>query len=143
MTPNQLVVRNLVGVVIATAVITTAGLWLGTHGPSPTYQPIVSNDPPGRPSPARGEALFAKLGCSACHTTDGSARVGPSLAKRWGTTVGLSDESRVTFDEAYVRESVLAPQARAQAGYPPSMPTFDGIVKDSQLADLAAYLRAL
>ena len=41
--------------------------------------------------------------------------------------------AEVTFDEAYVRESLLRPQARAQPGYPPSMPSFDGLLRDAEL----------
>jgi cytochrome c oxidase subunit 2 len=47
------------------------------------------------------------------------------------------------FDAAYVRESLLAPRAKAQAGYPPAMPSFDGLIKDREIADVTAYLKWL
>jgi cytochrome c2 len=145
MTANELVARSLVGVALATAAITGIGLWFGqTRTPLPAYHPTATIDvAPGEPSPARGEALLTSLGCTQCHTTDGSTRIGPSFAKRWGTSVALADGSHVTFDEAYVRESVLSPQAKARPGYPPVMPTFDGLIKDRQLADIVAYLKTL
>ena len=43
----------------------------------------------------------------------------------------------------YVRESLATPQAKAQAGYPPSMPSFDGLIREREIAALVSYLRQL
>lgn len=144
MTANTLVVRNLVGVVLAITLITVLGLAFGRRhaaAPSSTYEPPdrVSS----APTPERGAQVFQTMGCLACHTTDGSARVGPSLARRWGTMVALRDGAQVTFDADYVRESLVSPQSRGQAGYPPSMPSFDGILKARDIAAVTEYLKSL
>jgi cytochrome c oxidase subunit 2 len=90
-----------------------------------------------------GKMLYEKKGCNACHTTDGSTRVGPSFAHDFGTTVPLSDGSSVLMDENYIRESVLYPQAKARPGYPPSMPSFEGQLKEKEIEGIIAYIKSL
>ena len=48
-----------------------------------------------------------------------------------------------TADETYLRESILIPQAKLVAGYPPIMPTFKGIVTEDGLTQILAYIKAL
>ena len=49
----------------------------------------------------------------------------------------------VTADEAYIRESILNPQAKVVAGFQPIMPTFQGQVTEEQLLQLIAYIKSL
>ncbi len=90
----------------------------------------------------RGERTFGDLACHTCHVADGSGR-GPSLEKVYGSQVTLSDGSTVLADEAYVRESILNPQAKLTAGYRPLMPTFQGIVNEEALMGLLEYIKSL
>jgi cytochrome c oxidase subunit 2 len=90
-----------------------------------------------------GKLLYEKKGCNACHTTDGSARVGPSWKATFGTTVPLSDGTSVKMDENYIRESILYPQAKSRPGYPPSMPSFEGQLKDKEIEGIIAYIKSL
>jgi cytochrome c oxidase subunit 2 len=46
-------------------------------------------------------------------------------------------------DEAYLRESILTPQARLVAGYQPLMPTFQGIVSEESVMALIEYVKSL
>ena len=46
-------------------------------------------------------------------------------------------------DEAYIRESIVNPQAKIVAGFQPIMPTFQGLVTEEQLLQLIAYIRSL
>ena len=55
----------------------------------------------------------------------------------------LTTGQRVTADEAYLRESILQPQAKVVAGYPPIMPTFQGLVSEEQLLQLITYVKSL
>jgi cytochrome c oxidase subunit 2 len=91
---------------------------------------------------ATGEKLFTRLGCTGCHHADGSGRA-PSLVGVFGAPVKLASGQTVTADETYLRESILDPQARLVAGYPPIMPTFKGIVTEDGLAQILAYLKGL
>jgi mono/diheme cytochrome c family protein len=90
-----------------------------------------------------GKKLYEKKGCVACHTVDGSARVGPSWAHIWGTSVAAGDGTTRTVDADFVRESVLHPTAFAAAGYPPAMPSFEGQLKPIELESLTAYIESL
>ncbi|HMG54256.1 MAG TPA: cytochrome c oxidase subunit II, partial [Kofleriaceae bacterium] len=90
-----------------------------------------------------GKMLYEKKGCNACHTLDGSPRVGPSWKAVFGTTVALSDGSSVKMDENYIRESMLAPQAKSRPGFPPSMPSFEGQLKEKEIEGLIAFIKSL
>jgi cytochrome c oxidase subunit II len=95
------------------------------------------------PPPDLGKLLYEKKGCNACHTVDGSARVGPTFLHDFGTTVPLSDGSSVQMDENYIRESVLYPQAKGRPGFPPSMPSFEGQLKEKEIEGIIAYIKSL
>ncbi|MET0625465.1 MAG: cytochrome c oxidase subunit II, partial [Pyrinomonadaceae bacterium] len=49
----------------------------------------------------------------------------------------------VTVDEAYIRESILNPQAHIAAGFQNIMPTFQGQLSEEQILQLVAYVRSL
>lgn len=91
---------------------------------------------------ARGEKLFARLGCRGCHG-ERAGSFAPSLAGIFGTRATLRDGSRVTVDEAYMRESILAPDKQVAAGFEPVMPSFAGSVSEADLQDLIAYIKSL
>jgi cytochrome c oxidase subunit 2 len=90
-----------------------------------------------------GRMLYEKKGCNACHTTDGTPRVGPTFQHDFGTMVPLSDGSQVKMDENYIRESLLYPQAKARPGFPPSMPSFEGQLKEKEIEGLIAFIKSL
>lgn len=90
-----------------------------------------------------GSKLYLKKGCAACHTIDGTPRVGPSWKGIWGTEAKLSDGTTRTVDADYVNESILHPQAFARPGYPPAMPSFEGQLRDRELAAIIAFIASL
>jgi cytochrome c oxidase subunit 2 len=91
-----------------------------------------------------GRMLYEKKGCVQCHTIDGTPRVGPTfLQKDWGKNILMNDGSQVKMDENYVRESLMAPQAKARPGYPPTMPSFEGQLKDKEIDGIIAFLKSL
>ena len=89
-----------------------------------------------------GEKLFQQQGCAACHLPTGKGP-GPSLAGVFAKPVKLSTGESVTADEAYIRESILNPQAKLVAGYPPIMPPMKGVLSEEQVAQLIAYIKSL
>jgi cytochrome c oxidase subunit 2 len=91
----------------------------------------------------RGKMLYEKQGCSTCHTTDGSPRVGPSWKGIWGKMEGLSDGSMVKVDENYVHESILDPQAKIVRGFAPAMPTYKGKLSDKDIDGLMEFIKSL
>jgi cytochrome c oxidase subunit 2 len=61
----------------------------------------------------------------------------------FGSQVKLADGATVVADEAYLRESILNPQAKLVAGYQPLMPTFQGLVSEEALLGLLEYVKSL
>jgi len=91
---------------------------------------------------AAGAKLFQDLVCHTCHMGDTQGR-GPVLTGVFGKPVQLQGGGTVIADEAYIRESIVNPQAKVVAGYQPIMPTFQGLVTEEQLLQLIAYVRSL
>src|SRR5260370_25853888 len=88
-----------------------------------------------------GEKLFAERACITCHVADGTGRA-PSLNGLYGAQVLLADGSTVTADEAYLRESLLQPNAKIVAGYQPLMPAFQGQLTEEHIFALTAYIKS-
>ena len=55
----------------------------------------------------------------------------------------LTGGGTVKADEAYIRESILQPQAKIVRGYEPVMPTFQGLVTEDQVLQLVEYVKSL
>jgi cytochrome c oxidase subunit 2 len=91
---------------------------------------------------SQGEKLFQKYACNTCHMDTAGAR-GPVLAGAYGRTRPLADGSNVLFDDNYIRESILHPQAKIAAGFQPIMPTFQGQVNEEDLIRLLSYVKSL
>ena len=89
-----------------------------------------------------GQKLFQDLACGNCHKDDGSGRC-PTLVGLFGKQVELAGGGTITADEAYVRESIVSPQAKVVAGYQPIMPTFQGLVTEEGLLQLVEYVKSL
>ena len=89
-----------------------------------------------------GKLLFEQLACANCHKEDNSGRC-PTLVGVFGKDVTLAGGAKVKADEAYVRESILNPQAKIVAGYENIMPTFTGLVNEDQVIQLIEYVKSL
>lgn len=101
--------------------------------------------PPVNPV-AHGYWLYERMGCKSCHSVEPDKRiVGPSFANSYGTTFKSVKGDDIKFDEQYVRESVLNPQAQMREGYQNAsqMPSFLGKLKDPEIIALTAFLEAM
>jgi len=95
------------------------------------------------PPPQLGQKVFEK-NCTACHTTDGSRKIGPTFKGSFGVDVPLADGTKVKMDENYVRESILNPNAKTHAGYPAgTMSSFEGQLKEKEIEGLIAFIKSL
>jgi len=90
-----------------------------------------------------GAKLYEKKGCIGCHSVDGSAKVGPTWKGDFGQKATMADGSSIVVDENYIKESILSPQAKARPGYPPSMPSFEGQIKENEIQAIIAYIKSL
>jgi cytochrome c oxidase subunit 2 len=106
------------------------------------YQRWLSGVEPGETPLAVGQRLFTELKCDNCHRPDGAGR-GPSLDGIFGRTVDLRSGYAVIADEAYIRESILNPEAKLVTGYEPVMPVFEGRLREEELTGLLTYLTSL
>jgi len=90
----------------------------------------------------RGKTLVTQNGCLGCHSLDGSRGTGPTWLGLYGSSVPLSDGSTVTADDAFIKESILQPQAKYVAGYETiQMPVYT--FTDEQIADIIAFIETL
>jgi cytochrome c oxidase subunit 2 len=88
-----------------------------------------------------GKHVFLQRGCIACHSLDGSRKVGPTVKGLWRKMEKLADGATVLVDEEYLRESVLKPGAKIVAGFPNAMPPIP--VEERELKALIAYIQTL
>ncbi len=79
------------------------------------YERWLAGGAPGESMEQLGAKVFQANGCATCHLADGTG-LGPSLLGVYGHPVKLSTGQTVTADDAYVRESVLLPQAQDRSG---------------------------
>jgi glucose/arabinose dehydrogenase/mono/diheme cytochrome c family protein len=99
-----------------------------------------------------GRRLAQLFACVACHAAEFSA----TLAKSGPPWKGLFGSTRPVFvagkptdvvaDEAYLRESILNPTAKVAAGYEKgefAMPSFAGVLNDSQIESLVLFIKSL
>ncbi len=97
------------------------------------------------PSPElRGEQLASSYGCANCHSTDGSAKTGPTWLHLYESNVTLSDGSTVVADEDYLRTSIVKANAQVSAGFPANvMPDFSTVLDQTMVEALVAYIKTL
>ena len=100
---------------------------------------------PARVPPTReeGERLAQAIGCAACHTITGVAQLGPSWLGLFGTRRTLANGTTVVADEAYLRKSIMEPAAKVVPGFEAPMPSYGGILDESQVESLVLYIKGL
>ena len=106
------------------------------------YQAWLAGGSPGESLAAAGAKRFVEHACNTCHGDQPGAR-GPSLNGLFGKQVQLANGRTVVADESYIREAIVNPQAVLVAGYPPIMPTFQGLISEEGLLQLVAYVKSL
>lgn len=93
--------------------------------------------------PSKGRQLLDQYGCLACHSLDGSTRVGPSFAH---LTEGASrifatpPDTSLTVGRDYVRRSILEPANQIVQGYAAVMPSYADKISEQDLQALIDYL---
>jgi len=90
----------------------------------------------------RGQALVAANGCAACHSINGAPGIGPTWAGLFERREELIDGTIVVADEAYITESIKAPQAKIVHGFENQLMPNYGFT-DEQIADIVAYIKTL
>ncbi len=91
----------------------------------------------------KGKELAEKSGCMACHSADGSGKIGPTWKGLFGSTVTFADGTSARADEQYVRDYILTPNVKIIKGYQPVMPSYKGMLKDDDITAIIAYIKTL
>jgi cytochrome c oxidase subunit 2 len=92
-----------------------------------------------------GMKVFTEKACVACHSNDGSPRVGPSFLDLFGKkemVLTKGKEREITVDEAYLTSSIKNPKQDIVKGFPPAMPE-QSTLKDDEIAQLVEYIKSL
>ncbi|MBI4328445.1 MAG: cytochrome c [Chloroflexi bacterium] len=117
-----------------------------TPTPTPTLtNTAVPTRTPVTVSPELGAQLARQIGCAACHRPDGNSSVGPTWKGLFGSEQPLTDGSAVLADEAYLRESILNPNAKVVEGFGAGiMPqNFRDRLSDAEIQSIVEYIKTL
>ena len=103
-------------------------------------------------SAAEGQRLATMFGCVACHSVTDTAmtNVGPKWKGLFGSkrdyVTDKGKKGSLVADEAYLRESILEPNAKKHASFLKSefaMPSFAGVLSDAQIDSIVLYIKTL
>ena len=116
-----------------------------THLPDPTVSLTFSPSPGVTPDAYMGEDIFQSYGCNACHSTDGTALVGPTWQGLYGTEEELSDGTAALVDEAYIVESIKEPNARITEGFTAGLMPAQAVlgITDDEILHIIEYMKTL
>ncbi len=96
---------------------------------------------------AAGEKVYRSIGCMACHSTDGSQMTGPTFKGAFGhpvTVVTAGKERTLTADEAYIKHSILEPNADVVKGFNANlMQSYKGQLSDEEIANVTEFIKSL
>lgn len=96
----------------------------------------------GSPTVETGLQVYNTV-CVACHSNDGTPRVGPTFKGAMGRETELADGTKITVDDSYLMESILEPNKKVVKGFPPAMPPMGGTLTKNQIDSVVMYIKSL
>jgi cytochrome c oxidase subunit 2 len=94
-----------------------------------------------------GLALLKQNACISCHSTDGSAIIGPTFKGLWErteTVITNGVEREITVDRDFIRKSLNEPNADITKGFNPGlMISYEKTISDEDLDQIIEYLKTL
>lgn len=94
---------------------------------------------------SKGKQLLTSKGCVACHSEDGSKRVGPSFRGLFGSIREVKTQGKyrkVKADESYIRRSITDPKADLVKGFE-ALPMVAPPLSKEEMGAVIAYLKTL
>ncbi len=92
---------------------------------------------------AKGLDIFTRMACNACHSVDGSLKLGPTIKNQYGKEILHTDGSVMIINDDYIRESLIDPLKYIAEGYTPIMPSYKPVLSDEDIINLIAYIKYL
>ena len=105
-------------------------------------QTALNDIQPGTPE-HRGQEVFNRMACNACHSVDGSLKLGPTIKNQYGQTIRHTDGSVVIIDDQYIRESLIDPLKYIAEGYTPIMPSYKPVLSEEDIENLISFMKAI
>jgi cytochrome c oxidase subunit 2 len=90
------------------------------------------------------DKLLQNKGCIACHSMDGTAKVGPTFKGLYGRKVIVitaGKEREIIADDEYIKRSIKDPKADVVKGFQPIMPVLQ--LSDDEINEIVEYLKTL
>ena len=85
--------------------------------------------------------------CQTCHSSDGTAIIGPSWKNLYGSEGVVTTEDgeiiNVIKEDEYLIESIVNPYAKIVDGYDPLMADAYGALSKNDLQSLVEYIKSL
>ena len=108
-------------------------------------EPVVRVRKRQLPTREQGLLLAQKMGCIACHSSDGTqeGKTGPTWKGLFGKDRYFTDGSMESANEYYIRTSILEPEKKIVDGYLPGMPSYKGVLDEDQVQSIILYVRSL
>jgi len=91
----------------------------------------------------QGRVVHESKGCVACHTVDGTVKVGPSHKGMFGSRIELTNGKFALADENFIKNHIENPKSETVKGYAQVMPTFKGLISETEMNALIAYMKSL
>jgi cytochrome c oxidase subunit 2 len=95
---------------------------------------------------SQGAKLLQVKGCVACHSVDGSKKVGPGFKGLFGKEeIVLRDgkEREILVNEAFIKEKLIHPEINRIKGFPPIMPSQEGQLNSAEIDAIIDYMKHL
>jgi len=119
----------------------------GAIGPEAGRRMSTAGTPDaGKRAEPDGAALIKIKGCIACHSLDGSPKIGPTFKNVFNkkeVVIREGKEREIVVDEAFIKQTLLQPELDRVKGYPPVMPSQKGVLTDNEIHEIIEFLRTV
>ena len=83
------------------------------------------------------------MACNACHSVDGSLKLGPTIKNQYGKEIRHTNGTVMIINDEYIIESLIDPLKHIAEGYTPIMPSYKPVLTDKDIEHLITYIKAL
>ncbi len=108
------------------------------------YEEWLANDPyKGLSMVEVGQKIYQSR-CIACHNLTAEKKIGPGFKGLFASNKTFTDGTTGVANEAYIRESILMPNAKKSVGYENAvMTSFQGQLSEDEIAGTVEFIKTL